>query len=227
MQKIVDDSHKNAKEYKTKMQTIINNHLDYLLGTNISAEPQNNEKQINRTTNDKSANNENIQGKIKEIIVNSPRSVYDNRSQNEFDKTISEFIFSMNSLHSSILSNNEIANTYEVEIHKKYAIPFACIIFVLIGCPLGIITKGGNFGLSAAITLVFYIIYWACLIAGEKLADRLVISPFLSMWAGNIILGIAGILLTFKANNDSLSFSPIDIVNNLKQNFRLNKQRNL
>ena len=81
-------------------------------------------------------------------------------------------------------------NSYEVEIYKKYAIPFACVIFVLVGCPLGIITKRGNFGVSAAITLGFYIVYWACLIGGEKLADRGYASPVLSMWLGNIIVGI-------------------------------------
>jgi len=99
------------------------------------------------------------------------------------------------------------ARQYEVEIHKKYAIPFACIVFALVGCPLGMITKRGNFGISAAISLGFYVFYWACLIGGEKLADRGFISPFLSMWLGNFILGIIGILLILKVNNESVLFS--------------------
>jgi lipopolysaccharide export system permease protein len=98
------------------------------------------------------------------------------------------------------------ARQYEVEIHKKYAIPFACIVFALVGCPLGMITKRGNFGISAAISLGFYVFYWACLIGGEKLADRGFISPFLSMWLGNFILGIIGILLILKVNNESVFF---------------------
>jgi lipopolysaccharide export system permease protein len=96
---------------------------------------------------------------------------------------------------------------YSVEIWKKYSIPFACLVFVLIGCPLGIITKGGNFGFSAGISLLFYIFYWGCLIGGEKLADRAFISPFLSMWIGNIIIGLIGILLTIKINNETMGFS--------------------
>ncbi len=99
------------------------------------------------------------------------------------------------------------ARQYEVEIHKKYAIPFACIVFALVGCPLGMITKRGNFGISAAISLGFYVFYWACLIGGEKLADRGFISPFLSMWLGNFVLGILGILLILKVNNESVFFS--------------------
>ena len=36
---------------------------------------------------------------------------------------------------------------YWVEIHKKYSIPVACIVFVLIGAPLGVMTRKGGFGM--------------------------------------------------------------------------------
>ncbi len=89
---------------------------------------------------------------------------------------------------------------YEVEIHKKYALPFACFVFVLVGAPLGVLTRGGNFGLSAAMSLGFYVVYWALLIGGEKLADRGHIEPFISMWAGNIIIGLLGLYLTLRVS---------------------------
>ncbi len=92
---------------------------------------------------------------------------------------------------------------YEVEIQKKYSIPFACLVFVLVGCPLGVATRRGNFGISAGLTLGFYIFYWACWIGGEKLADRGLLSPFLSMWGANFIVGAVGILLMIKINSES------------------------
>ncbi len=98
---------------------------------------------------------------------------------------------------------------YQVEIYKKYAIPFACLIFVFVGAPLGIITKGGNFGLSAGISLAFYVFYWICLIGGEKLADPGIVQPWLAMWLGNIIIGILGIILTLRVNFESLHFLDI------------------
>jgi hypothetical protein len=58
---------------------------------------------------------------------------------------------------------------------------------------------------------------------GEKLADRAIISPFIGMWFGNIVIGIVGTILTAKANNESLSFSPSDFINKLKQRFINNK----
>lgn len=99
-------------------------------------------------------------------------------------------------------SNLSQTNMYLVEIYKKYSIPFACVVFVLIGAPLGMITRKGGFGVAAGMSLGFFLLYWACLIGGEKLADRQLLSPFLSMWAANIVLGLAGIYLVFK---DSLN----------------------
>jgi lipopolysaccharide export system permease protein len=99
---------------------------------------------------------------------------------------------------------NSKIEQYDVEIFKKYSIPFACFVFVFVGVPLGVITRGGNFGLSAGISLLFYIFYWACLIAGEKLADRGIMASWLAMWLGNIIIGVLGIILTLKVNYESI-----------------------
>ncbi len=95
-------------------------------------------------------------------------------------------------------ANKKQIDMYQVEIYKKYSIPFSCIVFVLIGAPLGIITRRGSFGVAAGMSLGFFLLYWACLIGGEKLADREMLSPFMSMWVANIILGAAGLYLTFR-----------------------------
>ncbi len=101
------------------------------------------------------------------------------------------------------------ARKYEVEVQKKYSIPFACVVFVLVGCPLGVITKRGNFGVSAAISLGFYVVYWACLIVGEKFADRGIISPWFGMWMANMVIGIVGIVLTLRTNNENFSLRSV------------------
>lgn len=101
---------------------------------------------------------------------------------------------------------NEI-DKYEVEIYKKYALPAACIVFVLIGAPLGTMTKRGGFGVAASISLFFFLVYWAFLIGGEKLAERDFFSPFWGMWSANILLTIAGILLTIKTVKETVTIS--------------------
>jgi len=89
-------------------------------------------------------------------------------------------------------------NMYMVEVHKKYSIPVACIVFVLIGAPLGIMARHGGLAVGAGFSLVFFLIYWAGLIGGEELANRLIISPFIAMWAPNIVVGSFGLLLTMR-----------------------------
>jgi len=93
---------------------------------------------------------------------------------------------------------------YRVEINKKYALPAACIIFILLGAPLGVMVRKGGFGMAASISLFFFVIYWAFLIGGEKLADRDMLSPFWGMWSANVLLGIIGILLLIKAAKEAV-----------------------
>lgn len=96
---------------------------------------------------------------------------------------------------------------YTVEIHKKYSIPFACIVFVLVGIPLGIMARKGTFGVAASLSLGFFLLYWACLIGGEKLADRGFIQPWFGMWSANIIIGLMGLYLTYKTARESLTIN--------------------
>ncbi len=95
-------------------------------------------------------------------------------------------------------------NKYEVEIHKKYAIPAACLIFVLLGAPLGIVARRGGFGVAASISLLFFLFYWAFLIGGEKLADRAIVTPFWGMWAGNFFMATIGIILIIKSAKETV-----------------------
>ena len=91
-------------------------------------------------------------------------------------------------------------DTYLVEIYKKYSIPFACLVFALLGAPLGYRVKKGGFGIAAGLSLMFFLLYWASLIGGEKLADRDIVSPFLGMWLVNFVLGAYGLYLLFKSS---------------------------
>ncbi|TAE32703.1 MAG: YjgP/YjgQ family permease [Candidatus Kapaibacterium sp.] len=94
------------------------------------------------------------------------------------------------------------ADKYVVEIHKKYVIPLACFVFVLIGCPLGIVTKRGNLGVSGLITIGFYVVYWALLMTGERFADRGLIEPRLAMWQADITLALVGVFLIVRVGRD-------------------------
>jgi lipopolysaccharide export system permease protein len=83
-----------------------------------------------------------------------------------------------------------------VEYHKKFSIPFSCIVFVLLGAPLGIRSRRGGVGMGAGIGILFFLVYYLFLIGGEQLGDRGLVSPPLAMWAPNVLFGGLGLFLT-------------------------------
>jgi lipopolysaccharide export system permease protein len=87
---------------------------------------------------------------------------------------------------------------YLVEVHKKYSIPFACLVFVLIGAPLGIMARRGGLGTGVIYSLAFFVAYWAAMIRGEALADKLQVSPWAAMWGPNLLVGLGGLWLVWR-----------------------------
>lgn len=113
--------------------------------------------------------------------------------------TVLKSDFTKNRIQSNSIILKQI-DAYDVEIYKKYSIPFACLVFALLGAPLGYKVKRGGFGIAAGFSLLFFLVYWAALIGGEKLADRGFVSPFMGMWLVNIVLGVFGLYLMFKSS---------------------------
>ena len=79
------------------------------------------------------------------------------------------------------------ANVHMVEYHKKWAISWAVIVFVLLGAPLAVRFPRGGVGLTIAASIGIFAVYYAGLIGGEGLADEVTISPWAAMWAPNIL----------------------------------------
>lgn len=114
----------------------------------------------------------------------------------------------------SIANQQKMIDSYWVEVYKKYSIPTACVVFVLIGAPLGIMAKRGGMGISIGLSLGLFIVYWAFLIGGEDLADRAIITPFWAMWSANILIGLIGIGLLYIISTEK---SVIDLLNPLRR----------
>ena len=80
-------------------------------------------------------------------------------------------------------------------------------IFILLGIPLGIVSKKGSFSISIAISLGFFIIYWSLLNVGEFLGDEGKLNPAFSMWIGNIFIGILSIYLFYISSNENVKIN--------------------
>ena len=99
--------------------------------------------------------------------------------------------------------NQREVNRNAVELHKKFAISVACTIFVLVGAPIALRFPRGGVGLVIGVSLVIFGIYYIGLIAGEALADKNYLPPFLAMWAANILLFLVGVALLARMGRES------------------------
>ncbi|MFQ5607208.1 MAG: LptF/LptG family permease [Candidatus Zixiibacteriota bacterium] len=106
-----------------------------------------------------------------------------------------------------IREQQKLVNKYEIEIYKKFSIPFACVAFMLFGAPLGILTRRGGAGYSISISLGLFVVYWAFLIGGESLADRGVADPFWAMWGANILISVVGGYLFYMVHTEKQLFT--------------------
>lgn len=86
------------------------------------------------------------------------------------------------------------AANYRVELHKKYAIAAACIVFVLVGVPLAISFPQGGVGFVVGASLAIFSVYYVGLIGGESLGNRLIIPAFWAMWTPNVLFAALGLI---------------------------------
>lgn len=85
-----------------------------------------------------------------------------------------------------------------VEIQKKFALSFACIVFVLFGPPIALRFPRGGVGATLGVSLIVFGAYYVCLMAGETLADNGSLPPIVAMWMANVIFTVAGLLLLLR-----------------------------
>jgi lipopolysaccharide export system permease protein len=97
------------------------------------------------------------------------------------------------------------AASFQVEIHKKYAIALSCLVFVLIGAPVALRFPRGGIGLVIGASVVIFGFYYIGLIGGETFADRLIVSPFWAMWGPNLTMATAGLVLFARLGRETAS----------------------
>jgi LPS export ABC transporter permease LptG len=93
-------------------------------------------------------------------------------------------------------------NMARVEIHKKFAIPFACIAFGVLGLPLGITNRRGGKSSGFTLSIGIIVFYYLMINNGEQLANNGKIPAALGMWGANVILFGLGLFLIGRANRD-------------------------
>lgn len=88
---------------------------------------------------------------------------------------------------------------HQIEVHKKFALPVACLVFALLGLPLGASTRKGGRTSGFTLSLIIIVSYYVLITAGEKMAVDSRIPVWLGIWGANLIFGFLGLALFWGA----------------------------
>ncbi len=99
------------------------------------------------------------------------------------------------------------ARYYEIELHRRFALPAACLVLALVGIPLGLSARKGGRSAGFVLTILLVFVYYLFSLVGVSLARQGKVSPWLGVWAGNIFFFLCGLLLLWRVDRMPLDFS--------------------
>jgi len=136
-----------------------------------------------------------------EVISKSEERVYNSEiiisdfEQKEYILSLNNNMRQFKNEFTLIENYQKTNNKFRVEIHKKFTLALACILFTLVGAPLGMLVRNGGMTIASGLSITFFLIYYILLIWGEQLADRNLINPGLGSWLPNIVLFVSGMII--------------------------------
>jgi lipopolysaccharide export system permease protein len=86
-----------------------------------------------------------------------------------------------------------------IELHRKFSIPFACVVFGLVAVPLGVQPVRAARARGFAVSLVMIFGYYVLLSLGQALAEQQVVPPLVGLWLPNIMFAALGSYLFVQA----------------------------
>lgn len=114
---------------------------------------------------------------------------------------------------------------YNVEWHKKFTLPIACLVLFLIGAPLGAIVRKGGFGWPMVIAILLFMVFYILNITGEKMTKELVFPARIGMWIAAAVLTPLGVWLVSKASRDSSLFDPDAYIRGMRRIVSFGRKR--
>ncbi len=104
-----------------------------------------------------------------------------------------------------------------IELLKKFAQALACLLLFFIGAPLGAFVRKGALGVSAIISVLFFVFYWVVDITGTKLARDGAVGAPLGVFVSALVLAPIGAYLTSRAIKDATLFSNDSLLNHWRK----------
>jgi LPS export ABC transporter permease LptF/LPS export ABC transporter permease LptG len=101
---------------------------------------------------------------------------------------------------------------YRIEFNRRFSYPFACLVLMLIGVPLGISSKRGGKSTGFVLTIVLVFIYYFLSQIGIALARNGKLSPVLGVWGANLLFAAAGAILLYQMSRGGIALGLISSI---------------
>ena len=138
---------------------------------------------------------------LKELLSQYPLSVQVNileRAIKSSDRMRMDLPF----IHGQKEGDTRRIHRFDIERHRKFTLSFACVLFFLIGAPLGAIIRKGGLGLPVVVSVILFIIYYIIDNTGYKMAREGVWYVWQGIWLSSFVLFPLGAFLTYMAATD-------------------------
>ena len=94
-------------------------------------------------------------------------------------------------------------NNLSIEFHRKFSVPFSCLLLGLLGLPLGLMVKARARSWGIALSVAIFTGYYILLSSADSLAETGTINPALAMWIPDMVLGVTAVTLIWWAVRNS------------------------
>ncbi|WP_263384222.1 LptF/LptG family permease [Granulicella arctica] len=99
------------------------------------------------------------------------------------------------------------ARPYAIELNTRFSYPFACLVLMLVGVPLGLSSKRGGKSTGFVVTILLVLTYYVLSLVGVAFAKSGTLYPVVGVWGANLLFGIAGILLLQQLSRGGIALS--------------------
>jgi lipopolysaccharide export system permease protein len=136
------------------------------------------------------------------IVLDFAKAMADDTYQKTYlEMTVPELRAFIADLRASRKDDYQMRRAW-VEYHRKFAFPFACVVFGLLAIPMGVVPPRSGRGQGFTMAIFILCAYYLLFRVGETLGWNAVLHPFFAMWAPNILFGIAGAYFLWRKSRE-------------------------
>lgn len=129
--------------------------------------------------------------------------------------------------HKILYQLDKDLNKHKISWWEKITLSLGCIVFLLIGAPLGSIVRKGGLGYPVIISVATFILYYIFETSGSKMASEGEWNIWFGAWLSTMILSPLGFFFTYQANKDLGILKNDAIKEFFRKVFAISEKRNI